>query len=76
MEFDAVDGAAGANAVVIAEMITNHSIWRGVGVARDEARQAVLDAWSRHRSDVVPLHSALASSLPLAGEMPRHFRIR
>jgi len=62
--------------IVIAEMITHDYIWRGVGATCDEAREALLAAWTRHRAAVVRQQPALAPSLPEAGRMPQHFAIR
>ena len=61
---------------VVAEMITHDYIWRGAGVSCDEAREALLTAWTRHRGAVVAQHPQLAPTLPEAPDMPRHFPIR
>lgn len=61
---------------VIAEMNTHDYIWRGAGRNCDEAREALLRAWHAHRSAVVQQQPALAGSLPEAGQMQQHFRIR
>jgi len=61
---------------VIAEMITNEYIWRGAGLTCDEAREALLQAWHRHRSTVLAQLPQLAASLPEAAQMPQHFKIR
>jgi len=62
--------------IVIAEMITHDYIWRGAGATCDEAREALLAAWTRHRAAVVRQQPALAPSLPEAGRIPQHFAIR
>lgn len=61
---------------VIAEMITHDYIWRGAGSTCDEAREALLTAWTRHRNGVLHVHPGLAERLPEAADMPRHFKIR
>ena len=61
---------------VVAEMITHDYIWRGAGITCDEAREALLTAWTRHRGSVVAQHPQLAPTLPEAPDMPRHFPIR
>jgi hypothetical protein len=61
---------------VVAEMITHDYIWRGAGLNCDEAREALLTAWTRHRGSVVAQHPQLAPTLPEAAHMPRHFPIR
>ena len=61
---------------VVAEMITHDYIWRGAGLNCDEAREALLSAWTRHRNGVVNAQPGLAERLPEAADMPRHFPIR
>jgi hypothetical protein len=62
--------------LVVAEMNTHDYIWRGAGATCDEAREALLSAWSRHRADVVARHPGLSPTLPRPSEMPQHFAIR
>jgi hypothetical protein len=62
--------------LVIAEMITHDYIWRGAGFTCDEAREALLSAWARHRGAVLQQQPALAPTLPEAAQMPQHFAIR
>lgn len=62
--------------LVIAEMITNDYIWHGAGATCDEAREALLTAWARHRAGVLRVHPQLQASLPEAGQMQQHFKIR
>lgn len=62
--------------MVVAEMITHDYIWRGAGANCDEAREALLSAWTRHRGAVVQHNQALGPTLPEAAQMPRHFPIR
>lgn len=64
------------DSIVIAEMITHDFIWRGAGATCDEAREALLTAWARHRAQVVSQQPALGPTLPEAGQMPQHFKIR
>lgn len=61
---------------VIAEMITHDHIWQGAGRTCDEARQALLTAWHRHRQGVLRALPAMAARLPEPEEMQRHFPIR
>jgi hypothetical protein len=61
---------------VVAEMLTHDYIWRGAGATCDEAREALLGAWARHRAAVVAQHPQLAPTLPEASGMPQHFKIR
>jgi len=61
---------------VIAEMITHDYIWRGAGLNCDEAKEALLTAWTQHRKAVVAQHPQLAPTLPEAPQMPQHFAIR
>ena len=62
--------------LIVAEMVTHDYIWHGAGATCDEAREALLGAWSRHRAAVVGRHPGLASTLPLPSAMPQHFAIR
>lgn len=62
--------------LVIAEMITHDYVWQGAGATCDEAKEALLTAWSRHRAGVLRVHPQLQPSLPEAAQMPQHFRIR
>jgi hypothetical protein len=61
---------------VVAEMLTHDYIWRGAGLSCDEAREALLAAWTQHRSRVLAELPQLAASLPEAAQMPQHFKIR
>ena len=45
-------------------------------VSCDEAREALLAAWTRHRQGVVSSLPAYAERLPEAAQMPSHFKIR
>jgi len=64
------------DSIVIAEMITHDFIWRGAGATCDEAREALLTAWARHRAHVVSQQPALGPTLPEARQMQQHFKIR
>jgi hypothetical protein len=61
--------------MVVAQMNTNDYIWQGAGTTQQEAQDALLIAWAQHRDMVVSRNPALAGSLPLAADMPRHFAI-
>lgn len=61
---------------VVAEMITHDFIWRGAGLNCDEARQALLAAWTAHRQQVLGQFPQLAERLPEAAQMPGRFPIR
>jgi hypothetical protein len=62
--------------LVIAEMITHDYIWHGAGATCDEAREALLSAWARHRAEVLQKFPQLEERLPEAGKMQQHFKIR
>ncbi|WP_157271903.1 hypothetical protein [Azohydromonas aeria] len=62
--------------LVSAEMITHDFIWHGAGATCDEAREAVLSAWAKHRREVLDRFPQLEAKLPVAGEMQQHFSIR
>lgn len=61
--------------LVIAEMITHDYVWHGAGATCDEAREALLSAWARHRHEVVSKFPQLEPTLPEAGKMLSHFKI-
>lgn len=62
--------------IVIAEMITHDFVWHGAGATCDEAREALLSAWAAHRKEVLEKFPQLENSLPEAGKMQPHFKIR
>ena len=62
--------------IVIAEMITHDYVWQGTGATCDEAREALLAAWAKHRQEVLGRFPQLEAKLPEAGKMPSHFKIR
>ena len=64
------------DAWVIAEMITHDYVWHGAGATCDEAREALLSAWTAHRRSVLQMQPGLAPTLPEAAQMPQHFRIQ
>jgi hypothetical protein len=41
----------------------------------DEAREALLSAWAKHRGEVLGKFPQLEDKLPEAGKMPSHFKI-
>lgn len=65
-----------ADVFVLAQMNTNDFIWQGAGRTEDEARAALLAAWSQHRNRVVAQFPDLAARLPEAQDMHRHFPTR
>ena len=64
------------DSLVIAEMITHDHVWHGAGATCDEAREALLTAWARHRTEVLERLPQLEERLPAAGQMQSHFKIR
>ena len=60
---------------VIAEMNTHDHQWRGAGHTCDEAREALLSAWTAHRESVLSKLPDYASRLPEAAAMGGHFKI-
>lgn len=61
---------------VVAEMITHDHVWQGAGLTCDEAREALLTAWTRHRDGVLRAQPGYVARLPEAAQMPQHFPIR
>jgi hypothetical protein len=72
---DCPEEGVGSARFVVAEMNTHHFMFRGAGRDRTEARAALLDAWARHRSEILARYPERAASLPVADEMERHFRL-
>ena len=60
---------------VVAEMNTAHFIFKGAGRNRIEARDALLSAWTLHRSRIVSQFPDRAAILPEACDMASHFPI-
>jgi hypothetical protein len=60
---------------VVAEMNTHHFMFRGAGADRDAAREALLNAWTRHREELLARYPERAETVPPAEDMERHFRI-
>lgn len=59
----------------VAEMITHNFIFKGVGRHKDEARTALLKAWTAHRTDLLRQYPERTDSIPEAHRMEDHFRI-
>lgn len=60
---------------VVAEMNTHHFLFRGAGYSVDDARTALLRAWTRHRTELLARYPERADSIPEEGQMEAHFRI-
>lgn len=60
---------------VVAEMNTHHFMFRGAGRNREQARSALLRAWTRHRDALLARYPERTASIPEAGKMEEHFRI-
>jgi hypothetical protein len=56
-------------------MITHNFIFKGVGHNKDDARTALLKAWTAHRTDLLMHYPERADILPEAGKMENHFKI-
>lgn len=61
--------------LVIAEMNTHAFMFRGAGATRDSARTALLNAWTRHRTDLLARYPEREPTIPEAQDMEKHFRI-
>jgi hypothetical protein len=59
----------------IAEMITHNFIFKGVGRHKDEARVALLKAWTAHRAGLLASYPERTDSIPEASRMEDHFKI-
>ena len=59
----------------IAEMITHHFIFKGIGRNREEARAILLNAWTAHRTDLLAQYPERTASIPDATTMEDHFKI-
>ena len=64
-----------ADHFVVAQLNTNDYIWQGAGRTEEEAKAALLEAWRLHRQQVLRQHPGLASSLPEAEQLPKHFAV-
>ncbi len=60
---------------VVAEMNTHHFMFRGAGHSREQARAALLGAWTRHRDDLLARYPERSESIPAAERMEEHFKI-
>ncbi|MFA6095004.1 MAG: hypothetical protein WC757_03930 [Candidatus Paceibacterota bacterium] len=56
-------------------MNTHSFMFRGTGETRDLARNALLRAWTRHRTDLLAQYPERESTIPEAQDMEQHFRI-
>ncbi|MDD5034585.1 MAG: hypothetical protein PHE55_07475 [Methylococcaceae bacterium] len=65
----------GGGMVVVAEMNTHHFMFRGAGQTREDARSALLRAWTLHRNELLARYPERADSIPQADKMEDHFRI-
>jgi hypothetical protein len=70
-----IDAQCRSSGFVLAEMNTHHFMFRGAGVDRDSARNALLNAWTRHREDLLARYPDRATTVPPAQDMEQHFRI-
>lgn len=59
----------------IAEMITHNFIFKGVGRDKEDARTALLKAWTAHRTDLLAHYPERTDSIPEASRMEDHFKI-
>jgi hypothetical protein len=56
-------------------MITHNFIFKGVGHNQNDARVALLKAWTTHRTDLLAQYPERADSILEAEKMEDHFRI-
>ena len=66
---------ASSSRFYVAEMITHNFIFKGVGCNQPDARTALLQAWTRHRTDLLAQYPERTDSIPAADKMEDHFRI-
>ena len=59
----------------IAEMITHNFIFKGAGRSREDAKSALLKAWTVHRTELLAQYPDRAAILPDETKMEDHFRI-
>ncbi|MHB0990815.1 MAG: hypothetical protein ACYC3O_01135 [Burkholderiales bacterium] len=59
----------------VAEMITHNFIFKGVGGNKEDARTALLKAWTSHRTVLLAQYPERTDSIPDASRMEDHFRI-
>ncbi len=64
-----------ARRLVLAEMNTHHFQFRGAGTTREDARSALLRAWTLHRNELLARYPERSASSPEADSMEKHFRI-
>ena len=60
---------------VVAEMNTHHFIFKGAGYSKETAKAALLNAWTRHRSELLARYPDRAGSIPDETKMEDHFKI-
>ena len=60
---------------IVAEMITHNFIFKGVGRDKQDARTALLKAWTSHRTALLAQYPERTDSIPDATRMEDHFRI-
>ncbi|WP_240342616.1 hypothetical protein [Methylococcus sp. EFPC2] len=64
-----------ARCFVLAEMNTHHFMFRGAGSTREDARSALLCAWTRHRDELLARYPERRDAIPEADQMEDHFKI-
>ncbi|ARU30226.1 hypothetical protein CAP31_00040 [Sulfuriferula sp. AH1] len=67
--------ATAASRFYVAEMITHNFIFKGVDRNKEDARTALLNAWTAHRTALLAQYPERTASIPEAGKMEQHFRI-
>lgn len=56
-------------------MITHNFIFKGVGHNKEDARTALLKAWTSHRTGLLARYPERTDSIPDATRMEDHFKI-
>ena len=59
----------------VAEMITHNFIFKGVGHNKEDARTALLKAWTSHRTGLLAQYPERTDSIPDATRMEDHFKL-
>lgn len=70
-----VNETAAPSHFYVAEMITHNFIFKGVGRHKVEARAALLNAWTAHRTALLAQYPERTDSIPEADKMEAHFHI-
>lgn len=65
----------GVSNFIVAEMITHNFIFKGVGRSKPDARVALLQAWTVHRTALLAQFPERTGNIPDAAHMEDHFRI-